>query len=161
MTGAVPVDWELTDSYFVVGHIHYVLIGWNLFAVKGAIYFWLPKMTGRLLDERLGRWNFWTMFVGFNLGFFPMHISGSWECHAASIPIRTRWDGTFKNGAVAGNNPWDSPRLEWATPSPPPPYNFAVIPTVATHHPLWEDRLGGELIGQRAQLMSSLISAST
>ena len=76
MTGSVPVDWQLTDTYFVVAHIHYVLIGWNSFAVMGAIYFWFPKMTGRLLDERLGRWNFWLMFVGFNLGFFPMHITG-------------------------------------------------------------------------------------
>ena len=76
MTGSVPVDWQLTDTYFVVAHIHYVLIGWNLFAVMGASYFWFPKMIGRLLDERLGRWNFWLMFVGFNVGFFPMHITG-------------------------------------------------------------------------------------
>ena len=76
MTGSVPVDWQLTDTYFVVAHIHYVLIGWNLFAVMAAIYYWFPKMTGRLLNERLGRWNFWVMFVGFNVGFFPMHISG-------------------------------------------------------------------------------------
>ncbi len=76
MTGSVPVDWQLTDTYFVVAHLHYVLIGINVFPVVGAIYFWFPKITGRLLDERLGRWNFWTMFIGFNLGFFPMHISG-------------------------------------------------------------------------------------
>ena len=76
MTGSVPVDWQLTDTYFVVAHLHYVLIGINVFPVVGAIYFWFPKMTGRMMDERLGRWNFWTMFIGFNLGFFPMHISG-------------------------------------------------------------------------------------
>ena len=76
MTGSLPVDWQLTDTYFVVAHIHYVLIGINVFPVVGAIYFWFPKFTGRMLDERLGRWNFWTMFIGFNLGFFPMHISG-------------------------------------------------------------------------------------
>ena len=76
MTGAVPTDWQLTDTYFVVAHIHYVLIGWNLFAVMGAIYFWFPKITGRMLSERIGRWNFWTMFIGFNVGFFPMHILG-------------------------------------------------------------------------------------
>ena len=76
MTGSVPVDWQLTDTYFVVAHLHYVLIGINVFPVVGAIYFWFPKFTGRMMDERLGRWNFWTMFVGFNLGFFPMHISG-------------------------------------------------------------------------------------
>src|SRR6185503_9789013 len=70
MTGSVPVDWQLTDTYFVVAHIHYVLIGINVFPVVGAIYYWFPKMTGRMLDERLGRLNFWTMFIGFNLGFF-------------------------------------------------------------------------------------------
>ena len=75
MTGALPVDWELTDTYFVVAHMHYVLIGINVFPVVGATYFWFPKFTGRMMDERLGRWNFWIMFIGFNLGVFPMHIS--------------------------------------------------------------------------------------
>lgn len=74
MTAATPFDWQLTDTYFVVAHIHYVLIGINVFPVVGGIYYWFPKMTGRLMDERLGRWNFWTMFLGFNLAFFPMHI---------------------------------------------------------------------------------------
>ena len=171
MTGAVPVDWELTDTYFIVGHIHYVLIGWNLFAVMGAIYFWFPKMTGRLPNEGLGRWNFWTMFVGFNVGFFPMHISGlmGMPRRIYAYPDTMGWDilnlittlGSYifaigfllflvnvvvslKRGAAAGNNPWDAPTLEWATSSPPPPYNFVVIATVATRHPLWEDRLGSE-----------------
>ena len=76
MTASVPVDWQLTDTYFVVAHLHYVLIGINVFPVVGATYFWFPKMTGRLLDERLGRWNFWTMFIGFNLAFLPMHLTG-------------------------------------------------------------------------------------
>ncbi|HEY1837349.1 MAG: cytochrome c oxidase subunit I [Rhizomicrobium sp.] len=168
MTGSVPVDWQLTDTYFVVAHIHYVLIGINVFPVVGATYFWFPKMTGRLLDERLGRWNFWTMFIGFNLGFFPMHISG-----LLGMPRRVYtfadgmgWDWlnlittigsyvfaagvliflynvikSYRRGAPAGDNPWDAPTLEWATTSPPPPYNFTVIPTVASRHPLWEDRL--------------------
>jgi cytochrome c oxidase subunit 1/cytochrome c oxidase subunit I+III len=171
MTGSVPVDWQLTDTYFVVAHIHYVLIGINVFPVAGAIYFWFPKFTGRLLDERLGRWNFWTMFIGFNLGFFPMHISG-----LLGMPRRVYtyadgmgWDwlnlittaGSFvfgigvlllivnvfksyRSGAPAGANPWDASTLEWSVPSPPPPYNFVVIPTVASRHPLWEDRLGTE-----------------
>jgi cytochrome c oxidase subunit I+III len=78
MTASVPVDWQLTDTYFVVAHIHYVLIGINVFPVVGAVYFWFPKMSGKLLDERLGRWNFWTMFIGFNVGFLPMHLSGLW-----------------------------------------------------------------------------------
>jgi cytochrome c oxidase subunit I+III len=174
MTGALPVDWQLTDTYFVVAHIHYVLIGINVFPVVGATYFWFPKFTGRMMDERLGRWNFWTMFIGFNLGFFPMHISG-----LLGMPRRVYtfadgmgWDwlnlittvGSFvfavgvllfvinilvsqRRGRTAGNNPWDAQTLEWATTSPPPPYNFVVIPTVASRHPLWEDRLddGGQL----------------
>jgi cytochrome c oxidase subunit I len=168
MTGAVPVDWQLTDTYFVVAHIHYVLIGWNVFPVMGAIYFWFPKMTGRLLDERLGRWNFWVTFVGFNIGFFPMHISGllGMPRRIYSYPEGMGWDtlnlvttiGSFifavgillllinvavsrRGGRLAGPNPWDAATLEWSTASPPPPYNFAVIPIVGSRHPLWEDRL--------------------
>jgi hypothetical protein len=145
-----------------------VLIGINVFPVVGATYFWFPKMTGRLMDERLGRWNFWTMFLGFNLGFLPMHLTGllGMPRRVYTYPEGMGWDtlnlitsiGSFafgigvllfvincwksyRSGAVAGNNPWDAPTLEWTTPSPPPPYNFAVIPTVASRHPLWEDRL--------------------
>lgn len=171
MTASVPVDWQLTDTYFVVAHLHYVLIGINVFPVMGATYFWFPKMTGRLLDERLGRWNFWAMFLGFNLAFLPMHLSGLY-----GMPRRIYtyapgmgWDtlnlvttiGSFvlgvgvllfvvnvwkslRTGAPAGSNPWDAATLEWSTPSPPPPYNFAVIPTVASRHPLWEHRLDEE-----------------
>jgi len=174
MTGSVPVDWQLTDTYFVVAHLHYVLIGINVFPVVGAVYFWFPKFTGRMMDERLGRWNFWTMFIGFNVGFFPMHISG-----LLGMPRRVYtyadgmgWDWlnlittagsylfaigvlmflinvvrSYRNGPPAGDNPWDAPTLEWATSSPPPPYNFVVIPTVQSRHPLWEDRLGGETPG--------------
>ena len=168
MTASVPVDWQLTDTYFVVAHIHYVLIGINVFPVVGATYFWFPKMTGRFLDERLGRWNFWTMFLGFNLAFLPMHLTGllGMPRRIWTYPEGMGWDtlnmlttiGSFvlaigillffvnmarsiRSGAVAGANPWDAPTLEWSVPSPPPPYNFAVIPTVASRHPLWEDRL--------------------
>jgi cytochrome c oxidase subunit I+III len=168
MTAAVPFDWQLTDTYFIVAHLHYVLIGINVFAVVGGMYYWFPKMTGRLMDERLGRWNFWMMFVGFNLGFFPMHISGlmGMPRRIYTYPAGLGWDtlnlittigaflfavgiGTFLvnvfisrlSGKPAGANPWDAPTLEWSVPSPPPPYNFAVIPIVASRHPLWEDRL--------------------
>jgi heme/copper-type cytochrome/quinol oxidase subunit 1 len=168
MTGSVPVDWQLTDTYFVVAHIHYVLIGWNLFAVMGATYFWFPKMFGRMLDERLGRWNFWLMFIGFNVGFFPMHIMGllGMPRRVYTYPEGMGWDtlnliatiGSYilavgflvfiinalisaKRGAIAGPNPWDAATLEWTTPSPPPPYNFVVIPTLASRTPLWESRL--------------------
>jgi cytochrome c oxidase subunit I+III len=171
MTASVPVDWQLTDTYFVVAHLHYVLIGINVFPVLGAAYFWFPKMTGRLLDERLGRWNFWTMFIGFNLAFLPMHLTGLYGMprRVYTYAAGQGWDtlnlitsiGSFvlalgvllfiinvwkslRSGALAGDNPWDASTLEWATTSPPPPYNFAVIPTVASRHPLWEDRLGEE-----------------
>jgi cytochrome c oxidase subunit 1/cytochrome c oxidase subunit I+III len=126
-------------------------------------------MTGKLMDERLGRWNFWTMFCGFNLGFFPMHISGllgmprriytygegmGWDWLNLITTLGSFLFGigvlmfiwnvmkSYRRGAPAGDNPWDAPSLEWATTSPPPPYNFAVIPSVASRHPLWEDRLG-------------------
>ena len=176
MTASVPVDWQLTDTYFVVAHLHYVLIGINVFPVVGAIYFWFPKMTGRMLDERLGRWNFWTMFIGFNLALpADAHHRACWACRAASTPtadgmgwdrlnlitthrqlrVRDRRAAAVREcreepasaAMPAAANPWDAPTLEWAVSSPPPPYNFAVIPTVATRHPLWEDRLGER--GQR------------
>jgi heme/copper-type cytochrome/quinol oxidase subunit 1 len=167
-TAAVPFDRQLTDSYFVVAHLHYVLVGINVFPVIAGFYFWLPKMTGRLLNERLGRWNFWTMFVGFNLGFFPMHIAGllGMPRRIYTYPAGMGW-GTvnlvttigayvfaagvllflvnvlwsLRRGAPAGPNPWDAATLEWAMPSPPPAYNFAVLPSVGSRHPLWEDRL--------------------
>src|SRR6201999_676511 len=139
MTASAPVDWQLTDTYFVVAHLHYVLIGINVFPVVGAAYFWFPKMTGRFLDERLGRWNFWTMFIGFNLAFLPMHVTG-----LLGMPRRVYtyadgmgWDwlnlvtsvGSFiiavgvllfvmnvvkslRSTATAGKNPWDAPTLE-------------------------------------------------
>jgi heme/copper-type cytochrome/quinol oxidase subunit 1 len=168
VTALVPYDWQVTDSYFVVAHLHYVLIGINLFGVMAGFYYWFPKMTGRLLDERLGKWNFWVMFVAFNLGFFPMHISGllGMPRRVYTYPSGLGWDGlnllttigsylfaigvliflvnvarSRRRGAPAGPNPWDGGTLEWATPSPPPPYNFAVIPTVRSAYPLWEDRL--------------------
>jgi heme/copper-type cytochrome/quinol oxidase subunit 1 len=175
MTASVPVDWQLTDTYFIVAHIHYVLIGWNLFAVMGALYHWFPKMTGRMLDEAIGKTSFWLMFVGFNLGFFPMHITGllgmprrvytySPDMGWTTLNLITTI-GSFilaigflatvinvivsrRRGAVAGPNPWDADTLEWSTPSPPPPYNFVVIPTVASRTPLWEDRLNES--GQRS-----------
>jgi cytochrome c oxidase subunit I len=168
MTASVPVDWQLTHTYFVVAHLHYVLIGINVFPVIGGLYFWFPKMTGRLLDERLGRWNFWTMFIGFNIAFLPMHLTGllGMPRRIYTYPAGVGWDSlnmiisvgalifaigvlltlinvavSLKLGKIAGANPWDGGTLEWSVPSPPPPYNFAVIPIVASRHPLWETRL--------------------
>lgn len=170
MTASVPVDRQLTDTYFVVAHLHYVIVGINVFAVVGGVYYWFPKMTGRMMSERLGRWSFWVMFIGFNTGFFPMHIAG-----LLGMPRRiyTYQEGmgwgpvnmvitagsylfavgvllflfnivrSLRHGEPAGPNPWDAATLEWSTPSPPPPYNFAVIPAIASRHPLWEDRMEG------------------
>jgi len=169
MTAAAPLDWQLTDTYFVVAHLHYVLIGINVFPVAGGLYYWFPKITGRMLDERLGRWNFWTMFAGFNIAFLPMHLLGvlGMPRRVYTYPAGMGWSATnlaislgavlfaigvlllfvnvwlsLRRGAPAGDNPWDAPTLEWATSSPPPAYNFAVIPSVASRHPLWEERLG-------------------
>ncbi len=169
MTGSVPVDWQLHDTYFVVAHIHYVLIGINLFPVIGALYFWFPKFTGKMMNERLGVWSFWTSFIGFNVAFLPMHLTGllGMPRRVYTYPAHMGWDAlnmvtsvgafvfatgillTFINvfvslraGRIAGPNPWDAPTLEWSVPSPPPPYNFAVLPSVASRHPLWEQRLG-------------------
>ena len=168
MTASVPVDWQLTDTYFVVAHLHYVLIGINLFPVLGGLYHWFPKMTGRMLDERLGKLSFWVVFIGFNLAFLPMHLTGlrGMPRRIYTYPRGMGWDdlnmlttvGAFllaigvllvlinivtslRRGAVAGPNPWDGATLEWSIPSPPPPYNFKVIPHVISRHPLWEHRL--------------------
>jgi cytochrome c oxidase subunit I len=167
-TAAMAFDQQLTDTYFVVAHLHYVLVGINVFGVSAGLYYWFPKLTGRMTSERLGRWSFWVMFLGFNLGFFPMHISGllGMPRRIVTYPSGLGWDGlnlvttigalvfaggvllmvinllwSLRRGAIAGPNPWDGPTLEWATPSPPPPYNFEVIPTVRSRYPLWEGRL--------------------
>jgi cytochrome c oxidase subunit I len=165
MFAVVPFDWQATDTYFVVAHFHYVLVGGFLFPTFAALYYWLPKMTGWLLNERLGKWNFWTMFVGFNLTFFPMHILGllgmprrvytyqpglgwDWLNLLATIGSFVLAAGIFifvinffwsrKHGAEAGDNPWRADGLEWTISSPPPPYNFRTTPLVQSRHPLWE-----------------------
>jgi len=168
MTAAVPFDWQLTDTYFVVAHLHYVLVGINVFPVIAGVYYWFPKFTGRMLDERLGKINFWLTFIGFNVAFFVMHITGLLGMPrrvytypaglGLAVPNLISTIGAFilalgifalivnilyslRRGALAGPNPWDAPTLEWSVPSPTPPYNFVVIPSVASRHPLWEDSL--------------------
>jgi cytochrome c oxidase subunit 1/cytochrome c oxidase subunit I+III len=165
VTAMIPFDWQVHDTYFVVAHLHYVLIGANVFPVFAAFYHWWPKMTGRLLDERLGKISFWLMFVGFNAGFFPMHLSGLLGMrrrvytYALSdglgvlnlitslgsillalgvlVSLANFWR-SFRSGARAAANPWRADTLEWSIPSPPPSYGFLRIPVVRTLHPLWD-----------------------
>ncbi len=167
MFAVVPFDQQITDSYFVVAHFHYVLIGGMVFPLFGAFYYWLPKITGRLLDERMGRWTFWTIFLGFNLTFFPMHISGllgmprriytylpglgfeipnvlstigAFLLAAGILLFIVNWAMSLRNGEWAGDDPWKARTLEWATTSPPPVYNFWLISTVRSADPLWDGR---------------------
>jgi cytochrome c oxidase subunit I+III len=168
MVAAIPFDLQVTDSYFIVAHFHYVLNGAVVFPIFGALYYWLPKMTGRMLNERLGKWSFWTMFISFNVTFFPMHILGlmgmprrvwtydnglGWGTLNLVVSIGSVIFGagtgltlinffwSRRHGAIAGPNPWNADSLEWATSSPPPEYNFAAIPFVASRHPLWDQEL--------------------
>ncbi|MEN9732351.1 MAG: hypothetical protein RLZ45_346, partial [Verrucomicrobiota bacterium] len=165
MLAVAPFDWQLSDSYFVVAHFHYVLIGGLLFTIFGAIYYWFPKVTGRLMSERLGRWHFWLFALGFNLTFAPLHIAGilgmprriytydagrGWEIWnlVATIGVAFQALGILffvanllwssRRGARAGDDPWDAWTLEWSTTSPPPPYNFETLPTVRSRRPLWD-----------------------
>ena len=165
MMAAAPFDWQLTDSYFVVAHFHYVLLGGLLFTLFGAIYYWFPKATGRMLNETLGKWHFWLLVVGFHMTFDTLHFAGilgmprriytyaagrGWEGLnlLASIGVIFQavavacliWNiiRSLRQGAPAGNDPWDAWTLEWATTSPPPEYNFAVEPRVRSSRPLWD-----------------------
>jgi heme/copper-type cytochrome/quinol oxidase subunit 1 len=164
-TAIIPLDWQAHDTYFVVSHLHYVLVGTNMFPVFAAFYYWLPKITGRLLNETLGKWSFWIMFAGFNLAFFPMHVLGMMGMtrRIYTFPAGLGWTpwnmvitvGAFvlasgilltivnffqslRGGDYAGRNPWNADTLEWSVASPPPPYGSAHIPTVVSRHPLWD-----------------------
>jgi cytochrome c oxidase subunit 1 len=162
---SVPVDWQLSLSYFVVAHFHYVIVGGILFALFGAFYYWYPKVTGRMLSERLGKWHFWLFVIGFHLTFDVMHIPGilgmprriytyeprpGWETLNLIVTIGAFIQAvailvfaynlvvSYWKGAKAGNDPWDAWTLEWSVSSPPPAYNFATIPVVASRRPLWD-----------------------
>ena len=164
LSGA-PLNWQLSDSYFVVAHFHYVLIGGLVFTVFAACYYWFPKMTGRMLSEKLGRWHFWLFFIGFHLTFTTMHVQGvlGMPRRIYTYPAERGWEiwnaissggaflqalgvafflaaviAAFRRPADAGPDPWNAWTLEWSTSSPPPPYNFLTLPEVRSRRPLWD-----------------------
>ncbi|WP_183741725.1 cytochrome c oxidase subunit I [Rhizobium sp. BK196] len=187
MVASVPFDTQVHDTYFVVAHFHYVLIGGAVFPLIAAIYYWFPKMTGRMMSERLGRWVFWLIFIGFHLTFFPMHILG-----LVGMPRRVYtyqpelpWGGlnlfislsslvlalgfliffidafrSCRYGALAGPNPWNAATLEWTTSSPPPSYNFRRIPVVdARELPLPDDGEIAVVSGLRTDRRELLVTS--
>ncbi|MFL5767081.1 MAG: cytochrome c oxidase subunit I [Actinomycetota bacterium] len=186
MFAAVPFDQQVTDSYFVVAHFHYVLFGGAVFPIFAGLHYWLPKITGKQLSERLGQLCFWLVFVGFNLTFFPMHISGlegmprriytyqpglGWD-----IPNLLSTIGSFllalgilafivnffsseRRAIPAVADPWGGNTLEWSVSSPPPAYNFARIPTVRSRDPLWDgiSRLEGRSLDEGRETMGTTV----
>ena len=163
----VPFDYQVTDSYFVVSHLHYVLFGGTVFGIFAGIFYWFPKMTGKLLNERLGQIQFWLMLIGVNLTFFPMHILGilGMPRRIYTYPGNLGWNEmnllatigaftiavailifiwnfiiTLRSGEPAGDDPWDAFTLEWDTTSPPKPYNFLVLPVVRSRRPFYDKK---------------------
>ena len=166
MVASIPIDVQVHDTFFVVAHLHYVLIGGAVFPLLGALFYWFPKMTGRMMNERLGHISFWLAFIGFNVTFFPMHHLGlhgmprriytylpetGWgplnllsTCGAAVLALgmlafvgNALW--SLRRGRIAGADPWNADTLEWSTSSPPPSYNFLHLPVVTGREPLWND----------------------
>jgi cytochrome c oxidase subunit 1 len=165
MLGTAPFNWQLSGSYFVVAHFHYVIVGGIVFALFGAFYYWYPKMSGRMYNETLGKWHFWLFIIGFHLTFDFMHIPGilgmprriytyepgrGWEIWNLIVTIGAFFQAagvlvfvvnllwSLRKGEPAGNDPWDAWTLEWSTSSPPPDYDFAATPVVRSRRPLWD-----------------------
>ncbi len=168
-SAAVPVDFALHDTYWVVSHLHYVLFGGSVFGVMAGLYFYFPKMTGRMLNETVGKVQFVLMFIGFNLTFFPMHelglagmprriadyasaagwndlnllaTVGGFTIAASMLPLLWNVFVSLRSGPLAGDDPWEGNTLEWATSSPPPPYNFDHLPEIRSERPLFDLRHG-------------------
>lgn len=165
MLSAAPFDWQLGNSYFVVAHFHYVIVGGILFTIFAAFYYWFPKMTGKMCNETLGKLHFWVFFIGFHLTFDFMHIPGllgmprriytyepgrGWDIWNLIVTVGVFFQAlgtlvfvanmlwSYFKGEDAGSDPWDSWTLEWSTSSPPPAYNFAAIPEIKSRRPLWD-----------------------
>ncbi|MQC17215.1 MAG: cytochrome c oxidase subunit I [Chloroflexi bacterium] len=178
MHASPPVDTQHQDTYFIVAHLHYVLFGGAIMGIFSGIYYWFPKMTGRFLSEGVGKTVFWTLFVGMNLTFFPMHFLGlsgmprriytyeaglGWDTWnmVATIGAYTIALGvllfvvdflrTMRQPQTAPDNPWGGSTLEWATSSPPPEHNFDVIPEVRDRDPLWYNRNHGIALPERPE----------
>jgi cytochrome c oxidase subunit 1 len=165
MLAVAPFDWQLNGSYFLVAHFHFTLIGGLIFGLFAGIYYWYPKATGKLLDETLGKWHFWLFCIGFNMTFIPLHFAGflGMPRRIYTYPTGRGWDiwnliasigvifqvlgilvwvwnvvRTTMKGEAAGDDPWDGWTLEWSTASPPPVYNFEILPVVRSGRPLWD-----------------------
>jgi cytochrome c oxidase subunit 1 len=185
MIASVPIDLQVHDTYFVVAHFHYVILGGVVFPLFGACYYWFPKVTGRLLNETLGKWHFWLFFVGVNLTFFPMHMLGldgmprrvytylpemgwgnlnllaSLGAAVVTLSVLTfvlNVARSWRGGALAGDDPWGASTLEWATTSRPPRWNFALIPVVESKTPLWHDAELAVATGLRTDRRESLVT---
>jgi cytochrome c oxidase subunit I len=188
MLAVFPVDWQLTDTYFVVAHIHYVLFAGSVFGIFSGLYYWFPKMTGRLLSEGLGKLSFWTMFVGFNLTFLVQHSAGlsgmprriyTYQGDSGlSVYNMISTIGSFilgigvlitvinvilsvKRGSRAGNDPWQGNTLEWFTQSPPPPNNFDVVPRVRSVEPMKDIRREIERAAKPAEPAAQPLASGT
>jgi cytochrome c oxidase subunit I+III len=162
---AIPFDQQVTDTYFIIAHFHYIIFGAAVFPIFGGMYYWFPKVTGRMYLERPGQISFWLIFVGTNLLFFPMHIVGllGMTRRVYTYPAGLGWTAynlaetiggfvtlagillllgnlvvSYRRGVPAGPDPWHGPTLEWTTSSPPPEYDFAVIPRVISAYPNWD-----------------------